>query len=103
MIKQPQHCLDLQEIRKEIDDIDKHIIDLIGLRYEYVKEAAKFKKDEQAVRAPERFAALLSQRRAWADAIGLSGDIIEKLFRDLVNYFIDQEFKHFEVGNKENH
>ena len=34
---------------------------------------------------------MLLQRREWADAEGLSADVIEQLYRDLVSYFIDAE------------
>jgi isochorismate pyruvate lyase len=92
-MKSPENCLDIQEIRKEIDDIDKTVIGLLGQRFNYVKAAAKFKKDEEAVKAPERFAAMLLQRRTWAEENNLSADVIERIYRDLVNYFIGQELK----------
>jgi len=94
-MKKPEQCLDMQEIRNEIDAIDKNIIDLLGLRFGYVKAASKFKKNEQAVKAPERFAAMLHQRRIWAEENQLSPDVIESMFRDLVGYFIEQELKLF--------
>jgi isochorismate pyruvate lyase len=94
-MKKPEECQDMQEIRKEIDQIDKNIIDLLGSRFNYVKAASKFKKDEQAVKAPERFAAMLAQRRRWAEENNLSPDVIEKMYRDLVGYFIEQELSHW--------
>jgi isochorismate pyruvate lyase len=81
--------------KKEIDTIDKNIIEWLGNRFEYVKAASKFKTDEAAVKAPERFAAMLIQRRKWAEENELSPDVIEKMFRDLVGYFIDQELKNW--------
>lgn len=94
-MKKPEECLDMQEIRKEIDQIDKSVIDLLGLRFNYVKAAAKFKKNELEVNAPDRLVTMLSQRRKWAQENNISPDVIEKMYRDLVNYFIDQELKHF--------
>ena len=32
---------------------------------------------------------MLKQRRAWAEEEGLNGDAIEKMYRDLVNHFIE--------------
>lgn len=87
----PSECNDMAEIRAEIDLLDATIIKLIGQRYEYVQAAAKFKTSETAVRAPERFKAMLSQRREWASEHGLNPDVIEKLYSDLVNYFIQEE------------
>lgn len=94
-MKTPADCSNLQEIRLEIDRIAREIIKLIGKRFEYVKAASKFKTDENSVKAPERFKSMLQQRRDWAEAEGLNADAIEKLYRDLVNYFIDEELKHW--------
>jgi isochorismate pyruvate lyase len=94
-MKKPADCLDMQEIRKGIDAIDKNVIKLLGARFEYVKAASKFKKNEEAVKAPERFTAMLGQRRIWAEENNLSADVIEKMYRNLVRYFIDQELKHW--------
>jgi isochorismate pyruvate lyase len=98
-MKQPKDCLDMQEIRSEIDAIDKNVITQLGLRFEYVKAASKFKVNEQAVKAPERFASMLSQRRIWAEENNLNADVIEKVYRDLVDYFIAEELKHFKEGD----
>ena len=81
------------EIRSEIDALDREIIRLLGRRFAYVQAAAQFKSGEASVRAPERFEAMLQQRRAWAAEEGLSPDAIEKLYRDLVNHFIEEELK----------
>ena len=94
-MKAPDDCSNLEEIRLEIDRIDRETIELIGKRFEYVKAATKFKTDENSVKAPERFKSMLQQRRDWAEAEGLKADVIEKLYRDLVNYFIDEELKHW--------
>ncbi|MGY3211722.1 isochorismate lyase [Mucilaginibacter sp. HD30] len=92
---EPEKCENMLEIRTEIDSIDKNIITLIGKRYQYVKAAAKFKTSETSVKAPERFKAMLVERRTWAEQQGLSPDMIEKLYSDMVNYFISEELKLF--------
>ncbi|RQO74851.1 isochorismate-pyruvate lyase [Pedobacter sp. KBW06] len=92
-MKNAAACENMEEIRGEIDQLDKQVIHLIGQRYKYVQAAAKFKKDENSVKAPERFKSMLEKRREWAIQEGLSPDAIEKMFRDLVNYFISEELK----------
>ncbi|MBE9198590.1 MULTISPECIES: isochorismate lyase [unclassified Nodularia (in: cyanobacteria)] len=94
-MKAAAECADMQEIRIEIDRIDHEIITAFGQRFEYVKAAAKFKTNETSVKAPERFNAMLQQRRLWAEASGLNPDVIENLYRDLVSYFIDEELKNW--------
>lgn len=94
-MKAPHECYNIQEIRLEIDRIDRDIIKLIGKRLEYVKAASEFKADENSVKAPERFKSMLQQRRDWAEAEGLKADTIENIYRELVSYFIDEELKHW--------
>ena len=88
---EPDDCSGMEDIRFEIDTIDRDIIILLGKRFKYVKAATKFKRSEEAVRATDRFKAMLEERRSWAAAEGLSADAIEKMYRDLVNYFINEE------------
>ena len=87
----PENCLDMADIRFEIDALDRDIIILLGKRFKYVTAASKFKTSEASVRAPHRFEAMLEQRRSWAAVEGLSPDAIEKMYRDLVNHFIHEE------------
>lgn len=95
----PDQCESLAEIRAQIDQRDRQIIALLGERFAYVKAAAKFKSGATAVKAPERFAAMLKQRRDWAADEGLSPDAIETMYRDLVNHFIDEEMKQWQDEN----
>ncbi|MBD2022577.1 isochorismate lyase [Leptolyngbya sp. FACHB-36] len=94
-MKTPDDCENMAEIRQAIDQIDRQVITLLGQRFAYVKAASKFKTSETSVRASDRFQAMLQQRRVWAEQEGLNADAIEKLYRDLVNHFIDEELKHW--------
>lgn len=91
----------MADIRAEIDRLDRQVITLLGQRFAYVKAAAQFKSSELSVKAPERLQAMLEQRRVWAEAEGLNPEAIAKLYRDLVNHFIDEELKHWQQGNGE--
>ena len=94
-MKTPDQCESMVDIRAEIDRLDRQIVALLGQRFAYVKAASKFKTSETTVRAPERLQAMLQQRRVWAEEEGLNADVIEKLYQDLVNHFIDEEMKHW--------
>ena len=96
-MKSPTECRSLEEVRAAIDAIDHEVIALLGRRAEYVKAAARFKTSEADVHAPERFAAMLQTRRAWAEQAGLSADVIEQIYRDLVAYFIAREKEHWQA------
>ena len=95
MTRRPKECSSIDNIRTEIDRIDQQIVALIGERAGYVRAAAKFKTSTADIRAAERFEAMLHQRRAWAGDQGLDPDMIEKLYRDMVNHFIQQEMAHW--------
>ncbi len=94
-MKDPDECANIHEVRDEIDIIDREVIDALSKRFKYVVAAARFKTSEASVRAPDRFHAMLQQRREWALESGLNPDVVENLYRDLVNYYIEEELKHY--------
>jgi isochorismate pyruvate lyase len=100
-MKSPEECEDMADIRAAIDRLDQEVVTLLGQRFAYVKAASKFKTSATTVRAPERLQAMLQQRRVWAEEVGLSADAIEKMYRDLVSYFIDEEMKRWQQDRDE--
>lgn len=93
MLIAPDACTNLDEIRAGMDAIDREIVALIARRVDYVRNAAKFKTSSANVAAPDRVAAVLKTRREWAEAAGLSGEVMEGLYRDLVSYSVSEEHK----------
>jgi isochorismate pyruvate lyase len=87
----PDQCSSLEDVRREIDRIDRDVIALLGRRIHYVEAAARFKTSEQDVAAPERQAAMMRERREWAAEAGLDPDLIEDIYRRLVAYFVRRE------------
>jgi isochorismate pyruvate lyase len=45
------------------------------------------------VRAPERQRQVLAQRRTWAAEEGLNPDMVEELYRLLMDHFVTEELK----------
>jgi isochorismate pyruvate lyase len=88
-------CKSLEEVRSEIDRIDRAIVSLLGERAGYVHAAARFKSTEADIAAPARQAAMLQARRQWASEEDLDADFIEQLYRQLIAYFIDRERTHW--------
>ena len=92
--KLPAECVSIDEVRHEIDSIDRTIIELLSQRFEYVKEVVKYKQNTpDSIEAPARRQAVIDSRRQWALAKGLSPDVIEEIYDRLVRYFIDEEKK----------
>jgi isochorismate pyruvate lyase len=89
----PAECVSIEEVRAAIDAIDHAVVASLGLRAQYVQAITRFKKTTQDVRAPERQAAVIRQRRAWAEENGLSPDVVEKIYRTLIDHFVAEELK----------
>ena len=100
--KTPAECADMTDIRAAIDQLDRGVIALLGQRFKYVQAASKFKTSAAAVQAPERFSAMLQQRRVWAVEEQLDADVIEQLCRDLVQHFIAQELQQWQHEQSRN-
>lgn len=91
-MKSPNECNSLSEIRSQIDQLDRQIIALLGQRFEYVKEVVKYKSNSSEIIAQERFNEVISSRRKLAIKNNLSPDTIEKIYRILLEYFIEEEY-----------
>jgi|WetSurMetagenome_2_1015567.scaffolds.fasta_scaffold780819_1 isochorismate pyruvate lyase len=93
-MKSAESCHSIEEIRGEIDRIDQSIIDLLGERSQYVKAIVQFKEPSQeSIVAQERYNAVIASRRVMAEKCGLDPDLVEKLYRGIMNHFIDEELK----------
>ena len=90
-MKAPQECQSLTEVRSEIDRLDQSMIRMVSQRREYVHAAMRFKRSESDVHAHERQRQMLAARRLWAENASLDPDMIEDLFRLMVDYFIAAE------------
>lgn len=96
-MKSPAECSSIEEVRAAIDAIDHEIVTALGLRSQYVKAITRFKKTTEDVRAPERQATVIRQRRAWAAEVGLDPDVVEKVYRLLIDHFVAEELKDLQL------
>jgi isochorismate pyruvate lyase len=58
--------MSISEVRLQIDQIDERIVKLLAVRQTLVKEAARDKTDDHAVRAPHRRTAMMTRLRELA-------------------------------------
>lgn len=98
-MKPPEDCSSIEEIRRAIDALDREIVRLIGRRAGYVRAASWFKTGEAGVRAPERQRAMLEARRRWAKEEGLSPEVIEQVYKQLLYYFVNRELADWRAGD----
>jgi isochorismate pyruvate lyase len=86
-------CKTIEEVRENINRIDREIVELISQRSRYVGQAAKFKKTTQDVKAPARVEEIILKVRGIAVENHLDPDIVEKIYRTMIACFIDYELK----------
>ena len=92
--KLPHECVDISEVRNEIDHIDRSILHLLSSRFGYVREVVKYKEQtDTGIEASDRRKAVIATRREWAQAEGISPDVVEAIYNHLIDYFIEEEKK----------
>jgi chorismate mutase/prephenate dehydratase len=83
---------DLEKLRAELDDIDRHLVELIARRQETVAAVGEAKANASApVRDPERERAVLEAVEAVARRNGVSGDLVRRVFRELIGHAVDRQ------------
>ena len=76
----------LNDLRKQIDDIDAALIELLAQRMEVCREVADIKSQSNtAVIQPQRVREVLTTRRQWAIDNDVDPDFAEQLFRILLS------------------
>ncbi|WCT56500.1 chorismate mutase [Paenibacillus sp. KACC 21273] len=88
-----RECQNLAEVRESIDQLDEQIIQLISERSQYVNQAASFKKDIDAVKAPARVEAIITKVRQLATEHQLNPTIAENVYRAMIASFIEDELQ----------
>jgi len=85
------NCHALDEVRREIDRIDREPVALLAERGRFVRRAAALKSDPAAIPAPARVEAVIAQVRQAARAAGLDEAVAEATWRALVGAFVAAE------------
>ena len=94
MSKDPKDCQNMQDVRAGIDATDKDIIDLLVLRAAYIDRASEIKqRDGLPARISDRVEQVVGNVKTHADARGLSPDLAETLWRQLIEWSIAREEK----------
>jgi isochorismate pyruvate lyase len=81
----------MDEVRAEIDRIDRALVDLIGERFTYVDRAWKLKQAPADARVPWRIQQVIDKVRARAVENGLPPELVEALWRQMIGWFIQYE------------
>ena len=89
-------CNSLEEVRAEIDGVDKEIVQLIAKRNSYIHQAAKFKVSAEEVKDASRVASVISRARAEALELNLNPNMIQTLFEIMIEEMVEVEIAQFQ-------
>ena len=90
-----KECKRLEEVRIEIDKLDDQIVELIGARNSYIKQAAKFKNTVDEVKAPERIDEIIAKVRHKALTMGMSANLLEEIYTIMIDEMVESEIAEF--------
>ena len=89
----------LEDLRKNIDEIDLKILDLIEKRKDLVTEVVKLKKRDQIV-DQKRIEFILNKLKVEASKRGLAIEFVEEIWTLMIENFIKYEEKIFDEIHK---
>lgn len=84
-------CKSLEDVRTNIDRLDRAIIPLLAERGAYVLQAARFKPDVADVPAPARVEEVIRNVSKLAREYGALPEVVEKTYRAMIAAFIAAE------------
>ena len=91
-VKPPAQCATLADVRVEIDRCDRALVALIAERFGYVERAWQIKLQHgQEANVPWRNQQVIDRVRQQATAEGISPDLCEALWRQMIGWFIQYE------------
>ena len=85
----------MEELREEIDLLDNELIGLFAKRFKFIEDAALIKNDINEIRDNARIEKIVSRVRDLAKKNNLSEDIIEELWRFIIELSIKHEKQMF--------
>ncbi len=83
----------MDEVRDGVDRLDRALVALIKERARYMEAAARIKPNRGVVRDGDRIEDVVSKVLASAREVGLSEEIAEPVWRELIERSIAYEFK----------
>ena len=91
-LTKPIDCNNMDELRHQIDKLDVKIIELLANRSKFIDRATELKKSNgMPARIPERIESVVSNARNAAEELDLDADLVEKIWRILIDWSIQRE------------
>ncbi len=91
MPRKASDCASMDEVRAEIDRVDRALVDLLAERWTYVDRAWFFKRGPQEASVPWRNRDVVEKVSARAADKGMPPEMAEALWRMIIGYGIQYE------------
>ncbi|MFL2816315.1 MAG: chorismate mutase [Alphaproteobacteria bacterium] len=85
----------MEELRKELDLLDNELIKLVSKRFKFIEQAAIIKDDISKIRDNDRIEDIIKRLRKLSKNNDISPDIVEKLWRYIIELSIELETEIF--------
>ena len=92
-----KRCETMSELRSEIDQVDHAIVELLAKRLKYIEQAAHLKTSRGSVRDEDRVRDVLAKVKGHARTSDSDEEIVEVIYRLLIEYSINHEFEIFDL------
>jgi isochorismate pyruvate lyase len=91
-MREPKDCETMAHVRAEIDRLDEVLVRLFAERAGYIDRAAQIKaRADLPARIDDRVEEVVANVRRHAQAQGLPPELVEKLWRRLIDWSIARE------------
>jgi isochorismate pyruvate lyase len=91
-MRKPQECETMAHVRAEIDRLDEGLVRLLAQRAYYIDRAALIKAEvDLPARIEARVEEVIANVRRHAEIYGLPPELVEKLWRRLIDWSIARE------------
>ena len=92
MMRKPQDCVTMADLRAEIDRLDEALAAMLAERAGYIDRAAQIKAEvDLPARIDDRVEQVVQNVRRHAMTHGLPPDLVEKFWRRLIDWSIARE------------
>jgi len=90
------HCATMKELRAEIDQLDRVMVELLSIRQGFMEQAARIKPSRNLVRDEERIEDVVAKVLKHAEKVGAHPELVETLYRDMIEWCISYEMGVFD-------
>lgn len=92
--KETQTTENITALRKQIDEIDNSLIDILSKRMRISREIGQYKKEHgMTILQTARYSEILDKRGAQASLLGIDPECVKKIFESIHEESVNQQMK----------